>query len=87
MQKTKTPAENQPVPPPSSFNQHWLYNKPDLQRYNVCCIPHVQARTKTVKRTGKDKKGDLRIGSVASAVAHDGHGRQCHHSPLGRPTA
>jgi hypothetical protein len=30
-------------------------------------IPHVQARTKTVKRIGKGEKGDLRIGSIASA--------------------
>jgi hypothetical protein len=26
---------------------------------------------KTIKRTGKGKKGDQRIGSVASVVAHD----------------
>jgi hypothetical protein len=40
-----------------------------------------------MKRTGKGDKGDLRIGSVASVVAHNGHGRQCRHAPPGSPAA
>ena len=59
--------------------------KLDLQRQNVSCIPQVQARTKTVKRTGKAEKGDLQTGSVTSVAAHNGHGRQCRHAPPESP--
>ena len=38
-----------------------------------------------MKRTGKGEKGYLRIESVASAVAHNGHGRQCHRAPQQAP--
>jgi hypothetical protein len=56
MQKTKTPEENQPVPPPSFFIIIGLTRSTMLQ---FSYIPHVQARTKIVKRIGKGEKGDL----------------------------